>query len=48
MLSTLQRWVEAGPPQERDEVTDAARMKSYQTARAIVAKTVELPVDTDA
>jgi hypothetical protein len=43
MVSVLRRWVELGPPKPEGQVTDAARAKSYKTACAIVAKTVELP-----
>ncbi len=41
VLSVLKRWVETGPPEEQNQVTDAARAKSYRTACAIVAKTAE-------
>ncbi|MDB5161668.1 MAG: hypothetical protein JWM52_176 [Candidatus Saccharibacteria bacterium] len=43
MISILKRWVEAGPPRPEGQGTDAARAKSYRTACAIVAKTVEVP-----
>lgn len=42
MLSVLGRWVELGPPQAEGQVTDAARAKSYKTARGIIAQTIEL------
>ena len=43
MLSVIQRWVEVGPPTQQGLVTDASRSRSYETARAIVAKIVEVP-----
>lgn len=45
LLSVVERWVEAGPPEEKGDVFDPARAKSYRTACAIVAKTVEPPLD---
>lgn len=43
MVSILKRWVEGGPPRVEDQVTDAARMKSYKTACVMVAAIVKVP-----
>ena len=42
VISIFGRWVEAGPPTPNGQVTDAARAKSYRTACAILAKTVQV------
>lgn len=47
LLTTLQRWVQAGPPKVEGQITDAARAKSYKTACVIVAKIIELPIDSN-
>jgi hypothetical protein len=41
LLSVVQRWVAAGPPAIEGQVTDAARAKSYKTARALVEQVIE-------
>ncbi len=46
LLSVIKQWVEAGPPEEGDPVTYPARQKSYRTACAIVARTVEPTSDS--
>ena len=45
LLSVVRQWVAGGPPENEDPVIYPARAKSYKTACAIVAKTVESPVD---
>lgn len=42
VLSVLQQWVDLGPPQKEEQVTDAARAKSYKTAKKLVTQIAEL------
>ncbi len=42
VLSVFKQWVDLGPPVKDGQVTEAARAKSYKTARRIVAQTTKL------